>query len=602
MIESRPSLRGNASSMRPLFSFVFLASAIFSILQFSPAWADSGNTVAQAADLVLTNASIYTVDASRSWADCLAIRNGDIAYVGAHDGLSKFIGPETKVFDLQGKLVLPGLHDCHVHPLDGGKALSECQLDDAKNLSELVERVKKFAASHPQTTWIVGAGWALPMFDQAGPRKEALDQVVADRPVYLEAADGHSAWVNSKALELAAISKETADPKLGHIEKDPATGQPTGTLRELAMALVSHLVPPLSPEQRVEYLETAIKKANSFGITSIQDAHVDADILSAYNELQNQGRLTLRTVAAIYVDPLKTEEQISELQNLRATYSNGMLRATSAKIFADGVIESHTAALLEPYADRPNDSGVLNFSPEQMRTIVAALDKSGMQVHVHAIGDRAIRNALDAFQRAREVNGTNDNRHQIAHLELIDWHDIVRFRELGVAANFQAFWAYSDQYITKCTVPVLGYNRTNQLYRIASMFKSGALVAAGSDWPVSTLNPLDAMEIAVTRRALGNTKEPSWIPDERAALKDMIAAYTIAGAYVNHEEKETGSLEAGKSADLIVLDKNLFKLSSDQIHAAKVLWTFLQGKAVYKQAGFDPVDIGGSPNVTPTPP
>jgi predicted amidohydrolase YtcJ len=572
--------------------FFLLACVGFGIFQTGPVWADSGNNPAQAADLVLTNASIYTVDASRSWADCLAIKNGDITYVGAHDGVSKFIGPETKVFDLAGKLVLPGLHDCHVHPLDGGKALSQCQLDDAKNPSELAERVKKFAASHPEATWITGAGWGLPMFDQ----------VVADRPVFLEAADGHSAWVNSKALELAGISKGTADPALGHIEKDPVSGQPTGTLRELATELVSHLVPPLSHEQNVEYLERGIKTANSFGITSIQDAHVDADILAAYNELQNQGRLTARTVTAMYVDPLKNEEQISELQNLRATYSNGMLRATTAKIFADGVIESHTAALLEPYSDRPGDNGTLNFSPDKMRSIVAALDKSGIQVHVHAIGDRAVRIALDAFQHAREVNGTNDNRHQIAHLELIDWHDIVRFRELGVTANFQAFWAYSDPYISKCTLPVLGDNRTNQLYRIASMFKTGAEVAAGSDWPVSSLNPLDAMEIAVTRRALGNTKDPSWIPDERAALKDMIAAYTIAGAWVNHEEKETGSLEVGKSADLIVLDKNLFKLSSDQIHSAKVLWTLLQGKVVYKMAGFDPTDLGGSPNVTATPP
>jgi predicted amidohydrolase YtcJ len=587
--------------MHSRLSSAVVACVFFSIFQIGPVTADSGNNPAQAADLILTNASIYTVDASRSWADSLAIKNGDIAYVGAHDGLNKFIGPETKVFDLQGKLVLPGFHDCHVHPLDGGKAQSECQLDQAKNLSELIERVKKFATSHPEATWITGAGWALPTFDQAGPRKEALDQVVADRPVYLEASDGHSAWVNSKALELAGIGKETADPLLGHIEKDPITGQPTGTLRELATDMVSHLIPPLTHEQNVEYLERGIKTANSFGITSIQDAHVDADILAAYNELQNRGRLNARTVAAMYVDPLKGEEQVSELRNLRATYSNGMLRATSAKIFADGVIESHTAALLAPYTDRPNDSGTLNFPPDKMRAIVTALDKSGIQVHVHAIGDRAIRTALDAFQNAREVNGTNDNRHHIAHLELIDWHDIVRFRELGVSANFQAFWAYSDPYISKCTLPVLGDNRTNQLYRIASVFKTGAVVAAGSDWPVSSLNPIDAMEIAVTRRALGNTKEPSWIPDERATLKDMIAAYTIAGAYVNHQEKETGSLEVGKSADLIVLDKDLFNLSSDQIHSAKVLWTYLQGKVVYKQTGFEPVDLGGNIGVTSPP-
>lgn len=577
-----------------------IASLIGALLQATPVHGQDAS--APPADLVFTNANIYTVDASRAWADSLAIRNGDIAYVGPHDGLNKYVGPPTKVFDLHGKLVLPGWHDCHVHPLDGGKALSQCQLEEAKNQTELIECVKQFAAKHPDDPWILGSGWEVPIFEDKGPKKEALDAVVPDRPVYLEAADGHSAWVNSKALTLAGITSETPDPKLGHIEKDATNDQPSGTLREAAMELVSHLTPQPSHDERVQYLESALHKANSLGITSIQDAHVDADILAAYNELENQGRLTARVVAAMYVDALKSEEQVKELENLHATYSNGLLRASSAKIFADGVIESHTAALLEPYSDRPSDSGILNFSPEQMRAIVQALDKAGLQVHVHAIGDRAIRVTLDAFQQAREVNGSNNNRHLIAHLELIDWHDLTRFRELGVTANFQSFWAYADPYIVKSTLPAIGQLRTSQLYRIGSMLKTGAVVAGGSDWPVSSLNPLDAIEVAVTRRALGNTKDASWLPEERASLKDMIAAYTIAGAYVNHEEKETGSLEVGKSADLIVLDKNIFKMPADQIHTAKVLWTFLQGRTVYKQQGFDPVDLGGSPNATPTPP
>ncbi len=587
--------------MRP-FSAVIVSSLLAFSLFYggNPARAQSSDSFA--ADFVLTNASIYTVDASRSWADSLAVKNGDIAYVGNREGLSKLIGTDTKVFNLQGKLVLPGFHDSHVHPLDGGKALAQCRLDQAKSPGEMLEMIGKYAASHPQEEWVVGSGWPLFMFGDAGPTKELLDRVVRDRPVFLEAADGHSAWVNSRALDAAGISAQTIEPSLGHIEKDPNTGQPTGTLRELAVDLVSHLIPQPSHEQRVEYLESGLKQANSFGITSIQDAHVDGDILAAYNELHNQGRLTVRTAAAMYVDPLKSEEQVSDLLNLHATYNSGLLRATTAKIFADGVIESHTAALLEPYSDRPNELGILNFSPEKMRTIVLALDKAGLQVHVHAIGDRAVRTALDAFQNARAVNGTNDNRHQIAHLELVDWHDLTRFRELGVCANFQPYWAFADPYITKCTVPVLGASRTNQLYRIASMLKTSAVVAAGSDWPVSTLNPLDAIEIAITRRALGNTKDASWIPDERASLKEMLAAYTINGAYVNHEEKETGSLEVGKSADFVVLDKNLFKLSADQIHTTHVLWTFLQGKAVYRQDGFNLVDLGGAPNIVGTPP
>ncbi|MGH9550476.1 MAG: amidohydrolase, partial [Terriglobales bacterium] len=334
------------------------------------------------------------------------------------------------------------------------------------------------------------------------------------------------------------MNKETKDPPRGRIERN-ASGEPSGTLREGAMELVERIVPPVTDKVRLAGLEKAQALANSFGITSIQDADANPDVLNAYLELQRQSKLTLKVVAALHTDPAQGPDQVQRLLRMREKFTCGRLRCSAAKIFADGVIEAHTASLMEPYSDRPGYSGIANYSAEALDQLVSALSLARFQVHIHAIGDRAVHDALDAFKNVSA--DSHALRPEIAHLELVAPEDIKRFRQYGVIANCQAFWAFNDPYIQKCTVPLIGAERCKRLYPFQSIYQTGATIAGGSDWPVTTLNPLDAIQVAVTRQPLDNPAEAPLLANERMALPDMIAAYTINGAYVNHEENETGS-------------------------------------------------------------
>jgi predicted amidohydrolase YtcJ len=540
----------------------------------------------KAADLVLRNAVVYTLDAARTWAEAVAVAGGRIIYVGSESGVRSWVGPRTAVVDLQGKMLLPGFHDSHVHLVYGGIDLSECYLYDFTTQEQILEAVARYAEQNPDKRWIRGAGWQLPIFPDGNPHKSLLDQVASDRPIFLMAADGHSAWVNSRALEIAGITKQTPDPPTGRIERDPKTNDPTGTLREDAVNLVSARLPQYAPEDYVKGLRRGLQLANRFGITSIQDANCSEAVLNAYAELDRRGELTVRVTAALEVNVTEGSSQIRRLVEMRKRYKGRRLRANAVKIFADGVIEARTAALLEPYIGTNGDHGKANVEPDALNPLVAALDREGFQVHIHAIGDRAIRNSLDAFEFARARNGIRDSRHHIAHIELFNPQDVPRFRRLGVIANFQPLWAYADTYITKLTVPALGAERSRWLYPIASLAKSGAVVACGSDWSVTSLNPLDAIQVGVTRRGIDEGPGAAWIPEEIVDIPLMLAGYTINGAYVNFEEKETGSIELGKAADLVVLDRNLFEISPHEIHQAKVLLTLLEGKEVYRDPGF----------------
>ncbi len=540
------------------------------------------------AELVLRGGAVYTLSSVRSWAEAVAITGGQIVYVGTDSGASRWIGPSTRVIDLQGKMVLPGFHDSHVHPVTSGIDLSECYLGEGLTTEEQVlEAIRRYSEQNPQKPWIRGSGWELPVFSDGNPHKSLLDKIVPDRPVFLSAADGHSAWVNSRALEAAGITRDTPDPPNGRIERDPKTGEPSGTLRESAMSLVASHLPAYKLEDYIEGLRRALEMANRFGITALQEANADDEnILKAYAELDRRGELSARVVAAIHVDPAKGLEQIPHLLGLRKKYQGHNLRASAVKIFADGVIEAHTAALLEPYLGGGTERGKANLEPETFNRLVVALDGEGFQIHVHAIGDRAIRMALDAFEQARRINGTRESRHHIAHLELIDPEDLPRFRRLGVIANFQPLWAYADTYITKLTEPVLGPARSRWLYPIESLAKTGAIIAAGSDWSVSSMNPLDAIQVALTRRGLEEGPGPAWIPEEVVDLPTILASYTINGAYLAFDENRTGSIETGKAADLIVVDRNLFETAAHRIHEARVLLTLLEGKEVFRDPSF----------------
>jgi predicted amidohydrolase YtcJ len=538
------------------------------------------------ADLVLRNAAVYTVDGARSWAEAVAVSKGRIVFVGANASASPWIAPSTKVVDLAGKMVLPAFHDSHVHPVSGGVEALECNLNGLATQEAILDKIKRYAAERPNAKWIRGGGWDLTIFPDGNPSKDLLDTVVPDRPAYLSASDGHSVWVNSKALALAGVTKATPDPPYGRVERDPKTGQPSGTLREDAADLVAKLLPKRSSKEYVDGLAEALRIANGFGLTSLVEASASEEDLESYAALDAQGKLTARVLASLYVNTDKGTSEVPRLVALRKKYAKGRVRTNAVKIFADGVLETRTASVLEPYVGFPNDRGKPNLQPAAFQALATALDKEGFQIHVHAIGDRAIRDTFDALEAARRANGARDSRHHIAHIELFDPADIPRFRKLGVIANFQPLWANGDQYITELTEPKLGPERSRWLYPIGSVLASGGEFAFGSDWSVSSMNPFEGMEVAVTRRQPSQGPGPAWIPEERIALPEAIAAYTIRGAYLDFSEKDTGSIEVGKAADLIVLDRNLFEIPPSQIHDAKVLLTLLDGKEVFRASEF----------------
>ncbi|HEY9775440.1 MAG TPA: amidohydrolase [Planktothrix sp.] len=542
------------------------------------------------ADLVLLGGRVYIMDAVRSNAEAVAVSAGKIAFVGNDQDAQAYVGAQTKVVELGGRMVLPGFYDCHCHLMDGGMIISQCDLDNAQTKQETLETIKKYAEAHKKESWIQGAGWSLPLFPDASPRKEDLDSVVADRPVFLLSQDCHSAWVNSKALQLAGVTAKTPDPPRGRIERDAKTGEPSGTLRESAVELVHQVAPKASDKERADGLERAVELANKFGITSVQDADCNADVLNAYLEVQKRGKLNLKVVACLHTDPSEGIAQLPRLIRMREKFSQGRLRATSAKIFADGVIEAHTASMLEPYSDRANEKGIANYTADELTKLVSMLNLAKFQVHIHAIGDRAVRDALDAFETDGGIKNI-DLRNEIAHLEVVAPEDIPRFRQLGIVANCQPFWAYSDPYIKQCTLPLIGEERAKRLYLFGNLYRSGASMCGGSDWPVTTLNPLDEIQVAVTRQALGDEREAPLLPEQKLELPDAIAAYTINGAFVNHEEHETGSIEVGKAADLIVVSKDLFTLDPHEIHNAKVQLTLLDGQEVYRDESFPPQDV-----------
>ena len=563
-----------------------IRSAIIALLAAAALAASCGRPPVEPAGLILTNAAITTMAAARPRAEALAVAGSRIVYVGDSLGALRFRGPSTRVVDLGGRMVLPAFQDSHVHLIAGGVELGLCDLNGLGTRNEVLSKVRAYAAAHPQAAWITGGGWDLPLFPQANPRKEDLDAIVPDRPAVLDSADGHSAWVNSRALALAGITRDTPDPAGGRIERDPKTGTPTGTLRESAADLVQRLVPELGPEDSIRGLRAGLALANRFGITSIIEASAGPEALDAYAALDKSGELTVRVLASLYVDTDKGVAEVKRLAGLRRRYAGSRLKATAAKIFADGVMEPHTAALLEPYVDRPGDRGTPLLEPEAFDELARALDLAGFQIHVHAIGDRAVRMALDAFEAAGRANGFRDMRHHIAHLELIDPADIPRFKRLGAAANFQALWAYPDTYITDLTWPILGPRRSRWLYPIGSVARTGARIVGGSDWSVSSMNPLLAIQVAVTRRGPADPPGEAWIPEERVDLATMLRAYTANGAWLSHEEGTRGSLETGRAADLIVLDHDLFAIPASEIGRTRVLLTLLEGREVFRDPAF----------------
>ena len=542
---------------------------------------------AGAADLVLKNGAIYTVDGSRTWAQAVAIRDGHIVFVGSDKQLQGHIGASTRVVDLKGRMVLPAFQDAHIHPISAGLQANSCNLEGLKTAEEYTAAIRKYATSHPQEPWITGGGWLMSTFGPGGmPHRELIDAVVPDRPVYLSSSDGHSSWANTKALELAHITKDTPDPADGRIDRDPRTGEAIGSLQEGAGSLIEKLIPAPTAARRQDGLRYAVKFLNGLGITAIQDAMVFEDDLKAYHALNEKGELNLRVVAAIWWEHREGLEQIERIERLRKQYTENRIDVGTVKIMQDGVMENYTAVMLKPYLNKPgNVLGIPMVDPQKLKDIVTRLDADGFQVHFHAIGDGAVRQSLDAIEQARRVNGDLGHRDHIAHLELIDPADVPRFRELGVVANFQPLWAFADEYITNLTIPFMGPERSSRLYPIGTMYRSGAVVAFGSDWYVSSANPLEEIQVAVTRMGPDGETHTPFLPGERINLPEALAAFTINAAYVNRLEKQTGSIEVGKLADLVVLDHNLFAIKPTQIGKSRVLVTLFEGKPVHGDLG-----------------
>ena len=541
----------------------------------------SENTESNYADTLFHNGAIYTMDDNRSWATAVAVRDDKIVYVGFDDGIEALTGPETRVIDLDGKMLMPSFQDIHIHPIYAGREALTVDLNGLGSIEKYVSSVRIYADAHPEKEWIVGGGWSMDVFGPgARASKKLLDAVVPDRPVYLTSSDGHTGWANSKALQMAGIDTDTRDPISGIVDRNPETGEIVGSLQEGAMELLTPHIPPSTPEFDQQSLKYSVELLNSYGITAITDAIVMQPDLDAYQALDERGDLTLRVVASLWWERTAGLEQIEDFKRLRDEYTRGNVNAGTVKIMQDGVMENFTAAMSEPYYVDGFPKGIPMLEPEFLKEAVTALDGAGFQVHFHAIGDAAITQCLDAVEVAIESNGNAHRRHHISHLQIIHPNDLPRFRELDVIANFQPLWAYADKYVTDLTLPFIGDERGSWMYTIRSVINAGGMVAFGSDWSVSTANPFPQIETAVTRTDADADDAP-FMPDYTIDLATALAAFTINSAYVNGIDDVSGSIAVGKLADLIVLDRNLFEIPAKEISETEVLLTLFGGRLVH---------------------
>jgi predicted amidohydrolase YtcJ len=531
-----------------------------------------------AADLVIRGATVEPIVPRHTAATAVAVRDGRIAAVGADREMDELIGHGTRVIDLEGQTLLPGFGDAHIHPIESGMLAGQCDLHSLTDAAACLDAVARHAAEHPERAWIVGGGWGLHQFPRGEPGRELLDRLVPDRPVLLESNDGHVAWVNSRALALASVDRSTPDPPGGRIVRD-AEGEPSGTLHDGAIHLVARHAPSPSHDEAIAGLRRAQAELHALGITQWQDAHVEPYELDAYREAAAAGWLTARVRAALWWDRERGLEQIDEFEEQRESATIGRFRADSVKLMLDGILESRTALMTSPYAGLA-EAGAPFIDPDLLREAVVELDRRGFQAHFHAIGDGAIRLALDAVEAAIRANGDSDRRHHVAHLEVVNPADWPRFAELGVVANIQPFWAVDDEQMQQLRIPFLGEERTAWQMPFASLARHGARLAGGSDWNVTTANPLLEIEVAVGRVAPDDRDASAFLPDERLTLDQALEAFTLGTAYLNHLDADTGSIETGKLADLVILDRDLRAPDAGPTGEARVTATFVEGREI----------------------
>ena len=558
---------------------------------------DASDTVAQRAapaggyaDIVIRDTAVYTLNEEQTWAQAVAVRGGKIVMVGSNQQAENWTGPGSRVISESGGMVLPGFQDAHIHAFQSGVEQFQCNLNiEPYTLQNYLNKLQECADANPGDGWITGEGWSTNAFPPSGyPTKEPLDDILPDRPVFLLSNDAHIAWANSKALEVAGITAATPDPINGRILHGSNTGEPTGAFLETpATDLIAAQVPPPPASQLDGGMRYVTHLLHSLGIIAFQDASVSIDPHDPLRELEthrryaDSGELKMHAVLSLEWDSARGLEQIPELVRASAKYHGGLLNTRTVKFWLDGIIELSTAALMEDYSDQPGFKGELQVPPGILNEAVAQLDELGFQVHIHAIGDAAVHEALNAFEFALQRNGPTNGRHHIAHVQFIDPNDVHRFAELNVTANVTPLWAQEEQALTELTLPRVGPERYRWNYLFNSILKSGGRIAFGSDWSVTSPDPLLGIETAVTRIDPEAHSTPVFLPDERITLAQAIAAATLDAAYVNHLDDRTGSIEVGKLGDLVILDTNLFEIEPSAISDAKVVATLFGGEVVY---------------------
>lgn len=562
----------------------FRIAVVASLLAATANGAPREQPAGEVADLILTNGRVYTVEDRQPWAEAVAIKDGRILAVGSAAQIARRRGGGTKVVDLAGRLLMPAFGDAHAHPIFGGLSYSRCSLHAGKTLDDYRRIIAECVARNPGTGTIFGSGFNQTLFPPNGiPRKEILDEVSRDRPLIFE-SDGHTLWVNSKALEMAGITKDTPDPKNGTIDRDPVTGELVGGLEESAMALVDKLIPAPSDADLQGAIRYTVRLFNSYGITSWHDAAIEWDkggtsrAIEAYKAVKDSGGLTMHTAMDLRWNNARGTEQAADLMKLSARARAIGLAADGVKFFIDGVIPQQTAAMLQPY-EGTNVKGTAQIGLDTLAQAVTALEARGMQSHFHSIGDAGVRQALDAVERARGIGSKSDTRPMMSHMNVIDPADQPRFGQLGVTAIFQPLWACNEAYMD-LTRRQIGPVRSGYIYPAGSILRAGGRLAYGADWSVASANPFEGIEVALTRVA-PNGKLPPLGTKERVTLAQALRAYTLDVAYVNHLDRRTGSIAPGKSADLILLDQDLFRIPARRIHATRVLFTLFEGRAVH---------------------
>ena len=541
--------------------------------------------IVEPADIIVVHGHVYTENPKQPWAQAVAIRHGKITVVGDDPEIERRRGMGTKVINAGGKLVLPGFVDCHIHFMDGSLSLGRVNLEGAKDAAEIQKRLRQYALEHPGDDWILGRGWNYAMFGpEALPHKKYLDEIFPHRPVFLEGYDAHTYWVNSKALMLAGITRDTPDPPNGTIVRDPQTGEATGALKESAQDLVAKIIPKPSRAEKLLALRAGMRWANQHGITRVHSAGQDFEELDLFDEMRRRGDLSVRLYIAYFLNPPELRPQdLEAIEHARKKFHDDWIDAEAVKFMVDGVVESHTAAMLEPYSDDPSLKGKLFWEPSKYKAAVAELDKHGLQLFTHAIGDYAVRTALDAYENAETQNHKKgDRRPRIEHIETIAQSDIPRFGKLGVIASMQPLHAYPDSNTLDVWARNTGPDRASRAWAWKSIADAGGRLAFGSDWPVVTLNPWEGMQTAVTRQTSEGKPAAGFVPEQRLTVAQVIEGYTLGAAFAGRREKSEGSLEAGKLADLIIVSQNVFEIVPQKLADTKALTTIVGGQVVYR--------------------